>query len=69
MNLKKSRTFFLVLCLASSFLLNAAGIQEVKEKGELRTVKAAALKGPSGFGMIRMFEVPPELGEGYDSEF
>jgi NitT/TauT family transport system substrate-binding protein len=33
------------------------------------TVRAATLKGPSGFGMIRLFEEAPELGENVETKF
>jgi NitT/TauT family transport system substrate-binding protein len=48
--------------------LAARGLQEVKETEEI-TIEAAALKGPSGFGMIKMFEDVPELGPGIDSNY
>ncbi len=33
------------------------------------TVRAAVYKGPSGFGMIRLFEKKPDLGKNVESEF
>lgn len=48
--------------------LTARGLQEVKETEEI-TIEAASLKGPSGFGMIKMFEDVPELGPEVDSNF
>ena len=49
----------------------ARGIQEVDETAAAQplTVKAAAFKGPSGFGIVRMFENPPVLGENVTIEF
>jgi len=49
----------------------ARGIQEAEEPSPSfapLTVKAAAFKGPSGFGIIRMFETPPALGENVTAE-
>lgn len=43
--------------------------QSKEKSGETLTVEAATLKGPSGFGMIRMFEHHPDLGENVRSEF
>ncbi|HKK65224.1 MAG TPA: ABC transporter substrate-binding protein, partial [Clostridia bacterium] len=48
--------------------LAARGLQEVKETEEI-TIEAAALKGPSGFGIIKMFDDEPELGPGVDTNF
>ncbi|MDZ7792462.1 MAG: ABC transporter substrate-binding protein [Spirochaetia bacterium] len=48
--------------------LTARGLQEVKETEEI-TIEAASLKGPYGFGMIKMFEDVPELGPEVDSNF
>ncbi len=59
-----------ILILSQS--VAARGIQEVEEPSprfEPLTVQAAAFKGPSGFGIIRMFETPPELGENVTAEF
>ncbi|MFO7849170.1 MAG: ABC transporter substrate-binding protein [Spirochaetia bacterium] len=42
------------------------------KKAEMReslTLEAATLKGPSGFGMIQMFEEAPELGDNVEAEF
>ncbi len=53
----------------------AAGVSEEKagsavEKDELPlTVHAAVYKGPSGFGMIRLFEDNPEIGKGITVEY
>ncbi len=52
--------------------LAARGMQEVEESAEDPppiTVEAASLKGPSGFGMIKLFEDKPELGALGDSNF
>ncbi len=59
--------------------LSARGMQEVQEAPEQTkektespepiTVEAASLKGPSGFGMIKLFKEKPELGPGADSNF
>ncbi|MFP4267700.1 MAG: ABC transporter substrate-binding protein [Spirochaetaceae bacterium] len=38
-------------------------------KTETLTLEAATLKGPSGFGMIRMFEEAPDLGDNVETEF
>jgi NitT/TauT family transport system substrate-binding protein len=53
----------LMICAAMS--LPAEGAQE---RREVFTVKAATLKGPSGFGTIKLFEDPPYLGEGVSLE-
>ncbi|MFW5710591.1 MAG: ABC transporter substrate-binding protein [bacterium] len=51
--------------------LAARGMQEVEETETVEpiTVQAASLKGPSGFGMIKLFEDKPDLGPNADSEF
>ena len=51
--------------------LAARGMQEVEETetAEPITVQAASLKGPSGFGMIKLFDDKPDLGPNADSEF
>ncbi len=51
--------------------LTARGMQEVEETETVEpiTVQAASLKGPSGFGMIKLFEDKPDLGPNADSEF
>lgn len=51
--------------------LAARGMQEVEETESVEpiTVQAASLKGPSGFGMIKLFEDKPDLGPNVDSEF
>lgn len=58
-----------VITASTGGALYAAGLQEGRDPKETVIVKAAALTGPSGFGMIRMFEFPPELGEGGEIEF
>lgn len=60
-----------LLCAAAVMHLSARGMQEVEETETVEpiTVQAASLKGPSGFGMIKLFEDKPELGPNADSEF
>jgi NitT/TauT family transport system substrate-binding protein len=52
---------FAALILIASPLLFARG---AGESGEPLTIKAAVFKGPSGFGMVKMMESPPEFGDG-----
>lgn len=60
-----------LLCTTAVIQLSARGMQEVEESETVEpiTVQAASLKGPSGFGMIKLFEDKPELGPNADSEF
>ena len=60
-----------LLCTGAGMHLAARGMQEVEETeaAEPITVQAASLKGPSGFGMIKLFEDKPDLGPNADSEF
>ncbi len=60
-----------LLCTGAVLQLAARGMQEVEESETVEpiTVQAASLKGPSGFGMIKLFEDKPDLGPNADSEF
>jgi len=42
---------------------------EEKVPAEILDLKAAAFKGPSGFGIIKLFEDTPDLGENVSIEF
>jgi NitT/TauT family transport system substrate-binding protein len=46
-----------------------AAQEEAAAENEALTVRAAVFKGPSGFGMIKLFEDKPELGEQVQSNF
>ncbi|HOV37954.1 MAG TPA: ABC transporter substrate-binding protein [Spirochaetales bacterium] len=51
--------FFSVVCLASTAVLFA----------QTQTVRIAALKGPTGLGMIKLFQEKPELAPSVQSEY
>lgn len=57
--------FILVMILAAT--LSAGGAKE--EYPENFTVNVAALNGPTGIGMIHLFENNPDLGENVHTEF
>lgn len=67
----------LIIALWATATLAAGGSQESPsgapeksdEKSEALTIQAATLKGPSGFGMIQMFEEAPDLGDNVETEF
>ncbi|HDQ14917.1 MAG TPA: ABC transporter substrate-binding protein [Sediminispirochaeta sp.] len=61
---KKIILAFVLMSLSGG--LFAGGTQEIVRE---RQVKAAALKGPSGFGIIKMLDESPELLEGVSTEF
>ena len=55
----------IILALAAN--ISAGGAKE--EYPEDLTLKVTALNGPTGIGMIHLFEDNPELGEGVQSEY
>lgn len=77
--MRRNLTYVLLgalILLLSATVLSASGLQEVEEGEEAGetvkepiTVEAAALKGPSGFGIIKMLDEKPDLGEGVDTNF
>ena len=69
---KKSIICMVLMVMVLVQFAAARGAQEVREGAEPTepmTLQAAAFKGPSGFGIIRMFETPPDLGENVSVEF
>jgi NitT/TauT family transport system substrate-binding protein len=53
-----------------SFSLHAKGVREdAPAKTGARTLQVAALKGPTGIGMIKMFQDEPPLGDGVSAEY
>jgi NitT/TauT family transport system substrate-binding protein len=57
-----------VLLAFMPFALYARGAREDAESGAV-TLQVAALKGPTGIGMIKMFQDRPGLGEGVNAEY
>lgn len=56
------RISFAVLLLLSAAFVFGMGAKE--EEAERISIRVGALKGPTGIGMIRLFEAPPELPRG-----
>ncbi len=62
MNYNMNRMFLLTALMLMALLPVFA--RGAGESGESVTIKAAVFKGPSGFGMVKMMENPPEFGHG-----
>ena len=70
MNYSRTMTAAALAAVLFSFVLAplmAGGDSEVKVKP--RTVRIAALKGPTGLGMIKLFDAQPVLGENVKPEY
>lgn len=69
MNLKK--TFFLIVLVTVCLSLWGFGNQEAEKpiQAEPVSITVAALKGPTGIGMVQLFETPPDLGPNVTAEY